>query len=352
VRERRSVWHDDGAAAWGGMQEAPIRLRRWLLRAAVSAAAGVWAVHGRANPIPPAIAWPTRPLRLVVGFPPGSSADELARALEAPLSDALDQPIEIDNRPGAAGALAASVVARASDDHTVGLLSWVHLTVARDLNPAVGYDPLVDLQPVALFATAPLALCVAPRLELRAAAAVRAIQRAGVAWYYGSPGVGSPFHLGMELLKVAADWQVTHVPYPGNAQVVNALLQGDVQLALLPPSLVLPHWRAGKLPVIGVTSAAPSALLPRVPPLAQLGVTGFAFEHWYALAGPRSLTPEQALYLAQRVRQVLRQPALQQRLQSLGWVARGSTPAALARRVAAEYDRVHALIERQHIRQP
>ncbi|MDT7929578.1 Bug family tripartite tricarboxylate transporter substrate binding protein, partial [Tepidimonas sp.] len=141
-------------------------------------------------------------------------------------------------------------------------------------------------------------------------------------------------------------------PYPGNAQVVNALLQGDVQLALLPPSLVLPHWRAGKLPVIGVTSALPSALLPRVPPLAQLGVADFAFEHWYALAGSRALGPVQAAHLAHCVRQVLRQPVLQQRLQSLGWVARGSTPAALARRVAAEYDRVHALIERQHIRQP
>ncbi|WP_299018800.1 tripartite tricarboxylate transporter substrate-binding protein [uncultured Tepidimonas sp.] len=334
------------------MQEAPIRLRRWLLRAAVSAAAGVWAVHGRANPIPPATAWPSRPLRLVVGFPPGSSADELARALQAPLADALGQPVDVDNHPGAAGAQAALTVARATDDHTVGLLPWVHLTVARDLNPAVGYDPLTDLQPVALVATAPLALCVAPRLELRAAAAVRAIQRAGVAWYYGSPGVGSPFHLGMELLKAAADWQVAHVPYPGNAQVVNALLQGDVQLALLPPSLALPHWRAGKLPVIGVTSAAPSALLPGVPPLARLGVAGFSFEHWYALAGPHALGPVQAAHLAQCVRQVLRQSVLQQRLRALGWVARGSTPAALARRVAAEYDRVHPLIERQRIRQP
>jgi tripartite-type tricarboxylate transporter receptor subunit TctC len=308
------------------------------------AAAGVWGgVSARAASLP---AWPTRPLRLVVGFPPGSSADELARALQAPLAEALGQPVDVDNRPGAAGAQAALAVARASDDHTVGLLSWVHLTVARDLNPAVGYDPLTDLQPVTLVATAPLALCATSRLELRAAAAVRAIQRAGVAWHYGSPGVGSPFHLGMELLKAAADWQLMHVPYPGNAQVVNALLQGDVQLALLPPALVLPHWRVGKLPVIGVTSAVPSALLPRVPPLAQLGVTGFAFEHWYALAGPHSLTPQQVVYLAQRVRQVLRLPTVRQHLQNLGWVAKGSTPAELARRVAIEANRIRPLIER------
>ena len=296
--------------------------------------------------------WPMRPLRLLVGFPPGSSADELARALQAPLAQALGQPVDVDNRPGAAGTLAALAVARAADDHTVGLLSWVHLTVARDLNPAVGYDPLTDLQPVALVATAPLALCVAPRLALRAASALRAVQRAGPLWQYGSPGVGSPFHLGMEMLKAAAGWQVAHVPYPGNAQVVNALLQGDVQLALLPPSLVLPHWHAGKLPVIGVTSPAPSALLPGVPPLSHLGVAGFSFEHWYALAGPRALGPALAAQLARHVRQVVRQPTLQQRLRALGWVAQGSTPAALARRVAAEYDRVHPLIERQHIRQP
>ncbi|TSE28577.1 Tripartite tricarboxylate transporter family receptor [Tepidimonas thermarum] len=297
-------------------------------------------------------AWPVRPLRLVVGHPQGASADDMARALAGPLAALLGQPVEVDNRPGAAGLAAAAAVAHADDDHTVGLMPGVHLTVARLLHPALAYDPLTDLRPVALVAIAPLALCVAPQLEVRGNAALQAIRRAGVAWQYGSPGVGTPFHLGMEALKAAAGWQALHVSYPGNPQVINALLQGDVQLALLPPSLAVAQWRAARLPVVALTSPQRSALMPGVPTLAERGVSEFAFEHWYALAAPLALAPEHAGVLARALRSVVRAPSLQQRLAALGWQAAASTPQVLARRIAAEVDRLRPVIQRLPIRTP
>lgn len=341
----RHPWIAPGAPPSG-----PALARRRLLQAAAVAAGAMlrpaWAVPALASP------WPLRPVRLLVGFPQGSSPDEIARALVEPLSAALGQPVEVENRPGAGGHTAATAVARAEDDHTVGLMPGGHLTVARLMQPALGYDPLTDLQPVALVATAPLVLCVSPQLEVRGAAALRAIRSAGMAWQYGSPGAGTPFHLGMEMLKVAAGWQALHVPYPGNPQVINALLQGDVQLALLPPSLTMPHWRAAKLPAVALTSPARSPLLPGVPTLAERGVQGFGFEHWYALAAPRALAPAHADRLARALTRVLRDTVVRQRLQAQGWQAAGSTPASLARRVAVEYERLRPVIERQHIRTP
>lgn len=326
-------------------------LRRRLLQGVAWAAGGLlppgWAMPAATPP-----RWPVRPVRLLVGFPQGSSPDEIARIVVEPLSAVLGQPVEVENRPGSGGQVAATAVARAEDDHTVGLMPSGHLTVARLMQPALGYDPLTDLQPVSLVATAPLVLCISPQLEVRGGAALRAVRTAGMAWQYGSPGTGTPFHLGMEMLKAAAGWQVLHVPYPGNPQVINALLQGDVQLALLPPSLTVPHWRAAKLPAVALTSAMRSALLPGVPTLAERGVRGFDFEHWYAIAAPRGLAGTHVDRLAQALGRVLRDTRIQQRLQAQGWQATGSTPAALARRVARDVDRLRPLIERQHIRTP
>lgn len=323
----------------------PLRRRAVLQAMAAAGIAAAW-------PARALTAWPVRPVRLIIGGPPGSSPDELASTLVGPLAAALGQPVEIENRPGAGGQVAATALAREGDDHTLGLVSTSQLTVARLLNPVLGYDPLTDLVPVALVVTTPLVLCVSPRLAARGRAALRAVGAGGAAWRYGSPGMGSLFHLGMELLKGRTGWQTTHVPYPGNPQVINALLQGDVQLALLPPGLVLPHWRDGKLPAVAVTAGARSPLLPGVPTLAERGVADVQFEQWYALAAPRALHAAHAERAARAVARVLRDTRVQQPLLKQGWQAAGSTPAGLARRVAADFDQLRAVIERQQIRMP
>lgn len=329
----------------------PSLLRRRLLQSSAWAAAGLlqpsWAMPSAS--LPP---WPVRPVRCLVGFPQGSSPDEIARTLAEPLSAALGQPIEVENRPGSGGHVAAAAVAAAEDDHTVGLMPSGHLTVARLIQPALGYDPLTDLQPVSLVATTPLVLCISPQLAVRGDAALRAVRAAGMAWQYGSPGSGTPFHLGMEMLKAVTGWQVLHTPYPGNPQVINALLQGDVQLALLPPSLTVPHWRTAKLPVVALTSASRSPLLPGVPTLGERGVRGFDFEHWYAIAAPRALSSAHIDRLAQAIGRVLRDTPIRQRLLAQGWQATGSTPAALLRRIVRDVKRLRPVIEREQIRSP
>ena len=317
--------------------------RRSLLRLATLASVVLPWPRLRAEGEP----WPQRPLRLVVGFPGGSSADDIARTLAEPLTAALGQPVLVENRPGHGGLLAARQVAQADDDHVAGLLLNLHLTVAPWLHAEAGYDPARDLQPVGVAASTPLLLCANPELPQRGAELLRSARHAGAAWRYGSPGVGTPFHLAMELLKAHAGWSTEHLAYPGNPQVIHALLAGEVQLALLPPALVQPLWRQGKLPVLGATAPGAAALLPGVPGLEELGLRGFVYDHWYALAVPRAWPPAAVARLGRALRQGLRQPLVQAALRRQGWLPGGGDAAALARRMARQTQQLRPLLE-QH----
>ena len=202
----------------------------------------------------PVAAWPTKPVRILVGFPGGSTPDMAARTLAEPLSKVLGQPVIIENKPGASGNIAADQVAKAIDDHTLGVVINGNLTSARLLNPKLAYDPAKDFTPVSLLTTAPLVL-VAPTSLPSGSAFFDAARNGGNKWNYGSVGNGSVGHLGMELLKSkAGDLQAVHVPYQGNPQVITALLGGQIQMALVPPGIALPQIRAGKLKAIGLTS--------------------------------------------------------------------------------------------------
>jgi len=295
--------------------------------------------------------WPTRPVRLVVGFPGGSSPDLVARALAEAISPALGQPVLVENKVGAAGGIAADWVAKASDQHTLGLMINGNLTIAKLLNPAIPYDPARDFAPVSLLATAPLVLVGATSVGADSAADFLARARqAGPQWSYGSPGVGTVAHIGMELLKSRAGLQPVHVPYPGNPQVVNALIGGELQLALLPPALAMAQVRAGKLRAIGLSSAGRSSLVPELPSLAELGVRDFELEIWNALAAPRSQPTAHLASLSQLVSDTVRSPEMRQRLNQQGWNVVGSSAQGLALRIAADTRSLGAVIAQQGIR--
>jgi tripartite-type tricarboxylate transporter receptor subunit TctC len=236
-------------------------------------------------------AWPARPLRIIVGFPPGSSPDLTARTFAEPLAQALGQPVVVENKVGAGGNIAAHAVAQARDGHTVGLFINGNLTIAKLLNPQLPYDPARDLAPLSLLGTSPL-LLTAPvgqdgvPASGDARAFLAAARQAGDRWSYGTPGVGTVGHLGMELLKARTGIDPVHVPYPGYPQVATAMLGGQLQMALLPPALALAQERAGRLRLIGVTSAGRSTLAPGVPSLAEAGVQGVQLEMWNAFAAP------------------------------------------------------------------
>lgn len=299
--------------------------------------------------------WPTQAVKIIVGFPGGSSPDLVARALAEPLSRALGQPVIVDNRPGAGGNIAASAVAHATDGHTLGVMINGNLTIARRLNPATPYDPATDLAPLSLIGTAPLVLAAPADLPGLAATAdaravLQAAREAGDRWSYGTPGIGTVAHLGMELLKGHTGIAPVHVPYPGNPQVIGALLGGQIQLALLPPGLAMAQVRAGQLRAVGVTLPVRSPLLPEVPSLAEAGVQGVQLEIWNAAAAPASMPTPVVRRLASLISDIVRTPQMRQRLFQQGWQVAGTTSEGLARRMQADTALLGGVIERRGIR--
>ena len=328
-----------------------------MIRRKILALGGLAAITGwqpwdssQAAALTPNQSWPSKPVRILVGFPGGSSPDLTARALGDPLSKALGQPVVVDNRPGASGNIAADMVAKATDDHTLGLMINGNLTIARLLNPKTPYDPARDLAPVCLIGTAPLVLTAAASVAGNAQDFVRTGLLAGGAWNCGSPGQGTVSHLGMELLKAKTGLTPAHVPYPGNPQVINAMLSGQIHLALLPPGMVMPQVRAGKLRAIGVTSPGRSALVAELPSLAELGIHGFDLEVWNAIAVPASLPKAAQGRLAALISDIVRTPEMRQRLFVQGWQVVGSSPEGLANRIRQDTALLGGVIARQGIR--
>ncbi|WP_259169268.1 tripartite tricarboxylate transporter substrate binding protein [Comamonas sp. BIGb0152] len=293
--------------------------------------------------------WPSKPLHLIVGFPAGSSPDLTARALAEPLEKALGQPIIVENKVGAGGNIAAEYVARATDGYTFSVMINGNMTIAQMLNPAIRYNPLTDLQPVGLIGVAPLVL-VAPAKAPEGKAFFEAATQAGSSWSYGSPGVGTIGHLGMELLKSRAKIKPEHIPYPGYPQVFNGIQGGDLQLSMLPPALAMNQIQAGKLRGIGVTSAARSPLAPGLPSLKELGIANYDMEIWNAVAAPKAMPKAHVEKLALAVGEIVRSPEMRQKLALQGWQAVGSSPEGLKNRIDADVKALGAIIQEQNIR--
>ncbi|MBC7445143.1 MAG: tripartite tricarboxylate transporter substrate binding protein [Polaromonas sp.] len=293
--------------------------------------------------------WPTRPVRLLVGFPGGSTPDMAARTLAEPLARALGQPVIIENRVGASGTIAADLVAKATDDHTLAVVINGSLTSARQLYPRLPYDPVRDFVPISLLTTAPLML-VAPAGLPGGAEFFRAARQAGGQWNYGSVGTGSVGHLGLELIKSRLPGMTpVHVPYAGNPQVITALLGGQIQMALMPPGIALPHLRAGRLQAIGLTGGR-SLLAPEVPPLADVGVPDVNLEVWTALVGPARLSQAAQARLAANVPRIIRDADTRQKLFAQGWQAAGTSPEGLRSRLKDETAALGAIIQARGIK--
>ena len=232
-------------------------------------------------------------------------------------------------------------MAKSTDDHTLGVVINGNLTSAKQLNPKLPYDPGKDFSLISLLATAPLVL-VTPADQPQGAAFVAAARAAGDKWSYGSVGIGSVGHLGMEVVKAAmaggagvGSAQAVHVPYNGNPAVLTAMLGGQIQMALVPPGLALAQVKAGKLHAIGLAGPR-SPLAPDVPPLADAGVKMVALEVWTALVAPAGLSKAAQDRLARDVPAALREADTRQRLSAGGWDAQGSSSDVLAARVRDE----------------
>jgi len=301
-----------------------------------------------AAPAPPA-AWPTKPVRILVGFPGGSTPDMAARILAESLAKVLGQPVIVENKPGASGNLSADLVAKAVDDHTLGVVINGNLTSAKVLNPNLPYDPAKDFSYISLLTTAPLVL-VAPAGAPDGSAFFSAATAQGDKWNYGSVGNGSVAHLGMELLKSRVKGlRPVHVPYQGNPAVVTGLLGEQIQLALVPPGIAMAQVKAGKLKAIGLTSGR-STLAPEVASLADAGVRNFNLEVWTALVGPAKLSRAAQDRLSSEVPKIIANAETRQKLFNQGWQAVGTSPDGMRLRVKDEAAIMNGIISAQAIK--
>ncbi len=328
--------------------------RHWTLTISAVMALGMTPSWASPSTTGSTAAWPTQTVRLVVGFPAGSSPDLTARALAEPLSKALGQNVIVENKVGAGGNIAADFVAKSTDGHTLGLMINGNMTIARILNPKVPYDPLKDLAPISLIGKAPLVLTVpasGPGVAPGQTAAewLSQAQKAGDKLSYASPGVGTVAHLGMELLKTKAGIAPVHVPYPGNPQIITAMLGGQVQLALLPPAMSAAQVSAGKLRAIGASSSGRSPVAAEVPSLSEIGIKDYQLEIWNAVAAPASMPAAVASRLSALVSDIVRSPDMRSRLFQQGWQVVGSSPEGLRNRIESDTQALGAIIRSQKI---
>lgn len=292
-------------------------------------------------------AWPARPIKLVVPFPGGSSPDIIARAIAEPLAQALGQAIVIDNRPGAGGNIGTAAVAKAEPDgYTLLFTIQGPLVTAPLLARKLPYDPVKELQPIGLVATSPNVLVVDPKLGANTLADfVRIAKEKKGQLNYGSVGNGSAAHLAMESFKSRAGIDLTHVPYQGFPQVVNAILAGQVQAGFMVPAIAMGQVRAGKLKALGVTSLGRVGALPELAPLAEQGFAGFEAVSWQAMLAPAGTPAAIVQRLSTELVRIIRSDEVRSKMLNQYFSATATTPEGLAALMKSESRRWGDLIK-------
>ena len=286
-------------------------------------------------------AYPSRPLRIIVPFTPGGSTDILARALGQALGAAWHQPVVIENKPGAGGAIGAEAAAKAdADGYTLFMGHIGTLAVNPTLYPRLRYDPLRDFAPVALVAKVPNVLVVNPGVPARSVAELVTLakEKPG-SLTYSTGGVGSAANLAMEYFKLETATQITHIPYKGAAPAITDIVSGQVSMTLtgLPP--LLAHIRSGRLRAIATASAARLAQLPDVPTIAEAGVPGFEATQWYGIVVPAGTPRDVAERLGQQIQRSLATPELKKHLESEGALPESLGPEAFGKLIRSEIGR-------------
>ena len=318
----------------------PTSSRRRHTLAMLAATAAV--TLAAALPAPAAAqAWPSKPIRVVVNFPPGGAADQLARLIGQPLSEVLGQPVVIENRGGAGGNLGGEVVAKsAPDGYTLLMSSGGMVSVNPHIYPRMPFDPAKDLTPVAPILSYYNVLVVnnnEPYKSVRELVATAKSNPGKLA--YGSAGVGGSNHLGALLFAKRSGIEMNHIPYKGNAPAMTDVIGGQLNMMLDIISTASAYIHSGKVRAIAVTSPQRNASLPDVPTFAESGIEGlkgFDVGGWYGVYGPKGMAPELVAKLNKAVNAVLAQPDLNKRFKELGYDEWTGSPQKLAERAAKE----------------
>ncbi|RAI54609.1 Bug family tripartite tricarboxylate transporter substrate binding protein [Roseicella frigidaeris] len=321
-------------------------MRRLVAIMLAACVAGLALPHrATAQPATPSAAWPTQPLRLVVGFPPGGATDVMARLVAEGLTASLGQNVVVENRSGGGSLVATEAVARTAPDGTTLLfVASSHATLPA-LYPDLSWDPVRDFSPVALVASTPYILVVNPALPVHTLAELLALaQQQPGKLAFASTGMGTARHLGGEILKRVAQIDILHVPYRGSGAVRADLLAGRIQMMFDNTAVMLPYLRRGELRGLAVTGPKRSPLVPDLPTLREAGLGAADIEGWFALLGPAHLPPAIVQRLNQAVTALLAQPATAEKLAALGAVPLPGSPEDAARLIRAEQTKWGAVI--------
>ena len=312
-----------------------------LKRSLLLAAASLAALAGLAGTAPAlaqgAGAYPAKPIRIVVPYPPGGFNDTLARTVSVKLQAAWGQPVVVENRPGGATVIGLDHVAKAAaDGYTLGIVPF-SFAVNPFIFAKLPYDSQKDFAPITLAATTANLLVVHPSLPVQSVKELIAMAKAKPGTLsYASTGIGSSNHLSMEKFKQMAGVDITHVPYKGSGPAVTDLIGGQVQVMFDNVSNVLPHIRSGKLRVLAVTTPARSPLLADVPTVAEAGVPGYEVSVWFGLAAPAGTPKAVVDKLNAEIANALKQADVKAQFAALGVEAVGSGVEPFAAHIAAQ----------------
>ena len=288
-------------------------------------------------------AYPTKPLRFVVGLAPGGATDIVARLVGQKLTEALGQPVIVDNRSGAAGSIAAAIVTKAlPDGYTLHVVSS-----SFAINPAIydlPFDSLKDFVPVVQIAQAPFLLVTTPSLKVESVKDLIALAKAKPGTlYFSSGGKGGSGHMAGELFKRMAAINVDHVAFRGGSPAVQAVMSGEVQFTFSAIVAGLQQTRAGRLRALGVTSSRRSKAAPELPTIAEAGVPGYQALTWYGILAPAGTSRDAVTKLNGAVAKVVRMPDVAEKLLSDGAEPVGGTPAEFGKHLADEINRFRKL---------
>ncbi len=295
--------------------------------------------------------YPARPIRMIVGFPPGGGTDVMARIVGQKLSDALGQQVIVENRPGAGGNIAAELTAKApADGYTLMMGHVAPMAIAPSLYPKLAYDPARDFAPISFVASSPNILVVNPSVPVKDVRTLIALAKTQPGRLkFASSGAGTIQHLAAESFQQAAGAEMLHVPYKGSGQAVIDLMAGVVDMNFDATPSVINFVKQGKLRALAVTSAKRSALVPDLPTLAESGLTGFDFNTWWGLFAPAGTPRDVVKRLNVEVVKLLALPDVKEKLANVGAEPAGDTPEEFSAFIRTEIVKWGKVIREGHI---
>ena len=294
--------------------------------------------------------YPAKPVKMVVPYPPGGAVDTLGRLLSAKLSASLGQPVVVDNRPGAGGNIGVSLVAKSPPDGYTILINTIGTAISPALYASLPFDVLHDLAPVTQLVSTTLVVAAAPNLPVSSIKDLIAAAKAKPGKLnYGMTGAGNPLYLTMEMLKLAAGLDIVPVAYKGDAPLVEALMAGEVDLAVAPTVSSLPMIQAKRIKALAVTSTARSPILPDVPTVAESGVPGFESTSWIGLFVPAGTPAPIVETIYAEAKKALAAPDVASRLSSFAYEPVGSKPDEFAKLFQTDVAKFTRLVKDAHI---